>query len=135
VPQNPSFPPGTIEKMFRSIRPHLSEADAWRTLRDCGIKRSELPKGLNSEIGDFSSGLSVGQIRRLAIARALLKNGDVFLLDEPTASVDDLSERELISLIKGLKSSGKIVVVISHRTEVIHSADQILDFTPLRQLQ
>jgi ATP-binding cassette subfamily C protein CydCD len=135
VPQNPGFPPGTIETMFRSIRPHLSEADAWRTLRDCGIKRSELPKGLNSEIGDFTSGLSVGQIRRLAVARALLKNGDVFLLDEPTASVDDLSERELISLINSLKLLGKIVVVISHRTEVVHAADQVLDFTPIRQLQ
>ncbi len=135
VPQNPAFPPGTIETMFRSIRPHLSEADAWRTLRDCGIKRSELPKGLNSEIGDFTSGLSVGQIRRLAVARALLKNGDVFLLDEPTASVDDLSERELISLLNSLKLLGKIVVVISHRTEVVHAADQVLDFTPIRQLQ
>jgi len=135
VPQQPNFPPGTIDNMLRSIRPHLTEADAWRTLRDCGIKRSELPKGLSSEIGDFTSGLSVGQIRRLAIARALLKNGDVFLLDEPTASIDDISELELISLVNHLKSIGKIIVVISHRSKVMDSADRILDFTLNRQLR
>ena len=135
VPQQPNFPPGTIENMLRSIRPHLTEADAWRTLRDCGIKRSELPKGLSSEIGDFTSGLSVGQIRRLAIARALLKNGDVFLLDEPTASIDDISELELISLVNHLRSTGKIIIVISHRSKVIESADRILEFTLNRQLR
>lgn len=128
VPQNPNFPPGTIENMLRSIKPRLTEADAWRTLRDCGIKRSELPKGLTSEIGDFTSGLSVGQLRRLAMARALLKNGDVFLLDEPTASIDDFSEREFISLINDLKLLGKIIIVVSHRPEVIHSADRVLNF-------
>ena len=135
VPQQPNFPPGTIENMLRSIRPHLTEADAWRTLRDCGIKRSELPKGLSSEIGDFTSGLSVGQLRRLAIARALLKDGDVFLLDEPTASIDDISELELISLVNHLKSIGKIIIVISHRSKVIDSADRILEFTLNRQLR
>ena len=135
VPQQPNFPPGTIENMLRSIRPHLTEADAWRTLRDCGIKRSELPKGLSSEIGDFTSGLSVGQLRRLAIARALLKDGDVFLLDEPTASIDDISELELISLVNHLKSIGKIIIVISHRSKVIESADRILEFTLNRQLR
>ena len=135
VPQQPNFPPGTIENMLRSIRPHLTEADAWRTLRDCGIKRSELPKGLSSEIGDFTSGLSVGQLRRLAIARALLKDGDVFLLDEPTASIDDISELELISLVNHLKSIGKIIIVISHRSKVIESADRIVEFTLNRQLR
>ena len=135
VPQQPNFPPGTIENMLRSIRPHLTEADDWRTLRDCGIKRSQLPKGLSSEIGDFTSGLSVGQLRRLAIARALLKDGDVFLLDEPTASIDDISELELISLVNHLKSIGKIIIVISHRSKVIESADRILEFTLNRQLR
>jgi len=135
VPQQPNFPPGTIENMLRSIRPHLTEADAWRMLRDCGIKRSELPKGLSSEIGDFTSGLSVGQLRRLAIARALLKDGDVFLLDEPTASIDDISELELISLVNHLKSIGKIIIVISHRSKVIESADRIVEFTLNRQLR
>ena len=129
VPQNPNFPPGTIENMLRSIRPHLTEADAWRTLRDCGIKRSELPKGLASEIGDFATGLSLGQLRRLAMARAVLKNGDIFLLDEPTASIDDFSEAELISMMNSLKAVGKLIIVISHRIEVIQSADQVLDFT------
>ena len=129
VPQNPNFPPGTIESMLRSIRPHLTEADAWRTLRDCGIKRSELPKGLASEIGDFATGLSLGQLRRLAMARAVLKNGDIFLLDEPTASIDDFSEAELISMMNSLKALGKIIIVISHRIEVIQSADQVLDFS------
>ena len=129
VPQNPNFPPGTIESMLRSIRPHLTEADAWRTLRDCGIKRSELPKGLASEIGDFATGLSMGQLRRLAMARAVLKNGDIFLLDEPTASIDDFSEAELISMMNSLKALGKIIIVISHRIEVIQSADQVLDFS------
>ena len=91
--------------------------------------RSELPKGLASEIGDFATGLSLGQLRRLAMARAVLKNGDIFLLDEPTASIDDFSEAELISMMNSLKALGKIIIVISHRIEVIQSADQVLDFS------
>lgn len=126
VPQNPTFPKGTIRQMLHSIKPYANEADMWRVLRDSGLRRSELPKGLDSELGDFLGGLSLGQLRRLAIARSLFKEGDIFLFDEPTASVDDLSEQELISLLKTLRSSGKVVFVISHRPEVIASADKVI---------
>lgn len=112
--------------MFHSIKPFANDADMWRVLRDSGLRRSELPNGLDSDLGDFLGGLSQGQLRRLAIARSLFKDGDIFLFDEPTASIDDLSEQELILLLKNLRSSGKIVFVISHRPEVIASADKVL---------
>lgn len=126
VPQTPTFPQGTIRMMFHSIKPYANDSDMWRVLRDSGLRRSELPNGLDSDLGDFLGGLSQGQLRRLAIARSLFKDGDLFLFDEPTASVDDLLEQELISLLKNLRSSGKIVFVISHRPEVIASADKVL---------
>lgn len=131
VPQDPTFPTGTIKEMFQRIKPIISEAEIWRILRASGMRRSELPAGLDSSLTDFTSGLSSGQIRRLATARALTKSGDVFLFDELTASTDEFSERELISLLRELKQSGKIVLVISHRNEVIKNADKVLDFTKI----
>lgn len=133
VPQSPTFPPGTIKEMFHSLKPLLSEADAWRILRTCGIRRGELPSGLDSQLTDFSSGISLGQVRRLATARALIKGGDVFLFDEPTASTDELSETDLVSLLHDLKQSGKLVLVISHRPAVIATADIVIDCARVRE--
>lgn len=134
VPQSPTFPTGTIKEMFHNLKPLLSEGDAWRILRTSGIRRGELPSGLDSQLADFTAGISLGQARRLATARALIKGGEVFLFDEPTASTDELTENELISLLHELKLSGKLVLVISHRPAVIAAADFVIDCAHVRQV-
>ena len=72
-----------------------------------------MPKGLDSVLGERGKGLSEGQIQRLAIARALLKDAPVLLLDEVTSSLDQGTEEIIMSNIK--KMTDKTVIVISHR--------------------
>ena len=128
VPQVPHFPKGALRETFLKIDSKLSDPQIWELLHPCGISSADLVNGLDTPLGDFVDGVSVGQKRRIALARALLKNSAVFLLDEPTASVDDFNEDELLTLFHKLKNDQKIVVVISHRPRVIEAADYLLNF-------
>jgi ATP-binding cassette subfamily C protein CydD len=128
VPQAPHFPKGALRETFLKIDPKLSDPQIWELLHPCGISSADVMNGLDTPLGDFVDGVSVGQKRRIALARALLKNSAVFLLDEPTASVDDFNEDELLTLFHKLKNDQKIVVVISHRPRVIAAADYLLIF-------
>ena len=128
VPQAPHFPKGALRETFLKIDPKLSDPQIWELLHPCGISSADLVNGLDTPLGDFVDGVSVGQKRRIALGRALLRNSAVFLLDEPTASIDDFNEDELLTLFHKLKNDQKIVVVISHRPRVIEAADYLLIF-------
>ena len=128
VPQAPHFPKGALRETFLKIDSKLSDPQIWELLHPCGISSADLVNGLDTPLGDFVDGVSVGQKRRIALGRALLRNSAVFLLDEPTASIDDFNEDELLTLFHKLKNDQKIVVVISHRPRVIEAADYLLIF-------
>ena len=87
------------------------------------IKR--LPQGYETVIGENGSTLSGGECQRLSIARALLKDAPVILLDEATASLDVDNETEIQEAISRLVK-GKTVLVIAHRMRTVENADQIL---------
>lgn len=85
----------------------------------------KLPAGLNTEIGEHGIKLSGGQRQRLAIARALLKNAPVLILDEATSSLDTASERYIQEALKQVMRN-RTTLVIAHRLSTIENADRIL---------
>lgn len=81
---------------------------------------------LNTRIDDLGSGVSVGQRRRIALARYRLRRPDVLLLDEPTAAVDAASEERILHLLEQWKSEGTIVIAVAHRPALVSIADQVI---------
>ncbi len=86
---------------------------------------SQLPQGVDTELGEHGGGLSEGQIQRLAIARAIYSDRPILLLDEATASLDENTEKEL--LIRLRKMSEKTLLIITHRKAALSITDRIVE--------
>ena len=78
-----------------------------------------------TEVGESGSGLSGGERQRLSIARAVLKDAPILILDEPTSSLDAISEEIVFSALRRLRA-GRTTIVIAHRLSTIRDADRIL---------
>lgn len=86
---------------------------------------ARLPQGFATHVGERGVKLSVGEKQRVSIARALLKNAPILILDEATASVDTATERLIQEALEHLMT-GRTSFVIAHRLSTIRRADQIL---------
>ncbi|PYR62285.1 MAG: ABC transporter ATP-binding protein [Acidobacteria bacterium] len=86
---------------------------------------SRLDEGYDSEIGESGSGLSGGERQRISIARAVLKDAPILILDEPTSSLDAISEEIVFNALHRLRA-GRTTIVIAHRLSTIRDADRIL---------
>lgn len=85
-----------------------------------------LPNGYDTMIGGTGGILSGGQRQRIGLARAVYDNPRLLVLDEPNSNLDDQGERELVSAMQRIKQAGCTVIVISHRTMILHSMDKLL---------
>jgi ATP-binding cassette subfamily C protein CydD len=115
IGQKPMIFNGTIGENIRFARPEASDEDVAEAIRLARLTEviAKLPAGLETRIGEAGYGLSGGQAQRVAIARAFLKDAPLLLLDEPTAHLDPVAERDILSSIKRL-AIGRTVILASH---------------------
>ena len=84
----------------------------------------EMPKGYDTELGERGGKLSAGQRQRLSIARAIVRDTPILILDEPTASLDARTEQQVLANLSEWAGE-KVVLLITHRLSTIMNADQI----------
>ena len=132
LPQEPRFPVGTVAQILRHAKPVATDFELIEVLTKVDLDIKDLPNGLSTELGSIKQPLSFGQQRKIALARALLKPAQFIILDEPTASVDDVSEATIRKVIKDESSSGKGILLISHRNSLLLDSDQITDMARAR---
>jgi subfamily B ATP-binding cassette protein MsbA len=118
---------GTIFDNIAFGRPGVTREEVEEAARvanaDEFIKR--LPQGYDTEVGERGTMLSGGQRQRIGIARVLVRNSPILLLDEPTAALDSESEKAVFDALEKLMK-GRTVVAIAHRLTTIRDADRII---------
>ena len=124
VGQNPLLLQGTIKENLLLGDIQANDEEINQTLIRSQAKEFTDKLGLHHEIKDGGLGVSVGQAQRLAIARALLRKGDLLLLDEPTASLDAQSENLVLQALNEA-SQHQTTLMITHRIEDLKQCDQI----------
>ena len=127
VEQEPFLFNATIAENIRYGRPGASDAEVESAARAVGLDVfvATLPESLGTRVGEQGRELSAGQRQRIAVARAFLANPRVLVLDEPTASLDPASERELIEGYRAVMR-GRTTILVSHRLALARRADRVV---------
>jgi len=118
---------GTIEENIRMAKPDATKEEFEYALRSARVDEmiERLPDGLATQVGEGGGSLSGGERQRVSIARAILKNAPIILLDEATAALDAENEALVQEALSAL-SANRTLIVVAHRLQTIMAADQIL---------
>jgi ATP-binding cassette, subfamily C, bacterial len=127
VPQDPFLFHEPIEDNLRWAQPAATEDDLWEALRMANASEfvRELPSGLRTVVGDRGMRLSGGERQRLALARALLRDPDLLILDEATSAMDTENELAIRRALASLKGRTTILL-IAHRLSTVSEADSVV---------
>ena len=126
VPQGNTLMSGTIRYNLQLAKPEATDEELKTVLHvACADFVDELPRGIDTELGERGSGLSEGQAQRIAIARGLLHGGDILLLDEISSSLDEPTERELYHRLFAAFPK-KTMLFITHRPTVTEQCDEVI---------
>ncbi|MGL4220913.1 MAG: heme ABC transporter permease/ATP-binding protein CydD [Shewanella sp.] len=125
--QEPQLFHGTVRENVALANPNITDEQVWHLLEQANIHEfvRTQPLGLATPIGEQSSTLSVGQAQRIALARALAQASQVFILDEPSASLDSVSE-QLLTLTLNRAMAGKMCIMVTHRLDQLDRMQSIL---------
>ena len=125
--QNVYLFPDTIENNIKFGCPNATHEDVVKAAKAarCHDFISALPKGYQTVIGESGATISGGEKQRISIARAIMKDAPIIILDEATANVDPENEAELQKAIEAL-TQGKTIIMIAHRLKTVKNADQII---------
>lgn len=126
VPQGNTLFSGTIRDNLLIGNQHATDEDMRQALHTAVADFVfSLPAGLDTVCGEQGTGLSEGQAQRIAIARGLLRPGNVLLLDEPSSALDSQTERELLERLSA-EVKGKTVVLITHREKIAGLCSEVV---------
>ena len=131
VPQQPQLAHGSLRQQFQLISPTIEDVAITKMLARCGLHIDDLPSGLETQLGaagESSNAASGGQIRKIAIARALISKPQVLIADEPTADLDSESADKVMKTLRGYASSGAVVICITHDLSIVNVDDSQQSF-------
>ena len=127
VEQEPTLFHASVGDNIRYVRPGATDAEVKEAAEASGIARfvEALPHGFATLVGERGLALSAGERQRIALARAFLADPAVLVLDEPTAALDAIAQRQVIDGYRAVMK-GRTTLLITHRRELAMAADRVI---------